>query len=264
VVEIAARPRHPAHATVALEILTLNVWGLPWPIAKHRRRRFADIARSFAGRTDHLVGLQELWADAVPHLRLEGLRRGRRSRDSGLALGGTLASGAAADVHHFRAARGTDVFKAKGVLEGELNIPTLGRVRVLVTHLQAHREHAKVRASQVDEILERNDSRPVVLMGDFNFYDDHPEDRASERRLEEAGFVDVAVEVGRPEPTYDPENPYVRGSRGQRFDRILVRGGQGVSFRSADSRVLQHETPLSDHHPLWARVEARRDPSPGS
>lgn len=240
-----------------LNVLTFNVWGLPWPAALHRQRRFRGILASLSQRSDHLVGVQELWAGA--RLPFAGLRTGPRTRDSGLALGGRVAL-PEPTLSHFRRSRGTDALKAKGVLRAEIAQSEFGPLRVLVTHLQAGAKHAAVRAHQVDQLLETasGDAMPTVLMGDFNFHDRQADDAASAARLAAAGFVDAAVEAGTPEPTWDPENRYVRGRRAQRFDRILLRSTARTELVATTTAVLIHDEPLSDHHPLWARVRVRR------
>ena len=209
-----------------------------------------------------MVGVQELWAGA--HLPWQGLRKGRGRRDSGLALGGRLEPADAPGVSHFRDARGPDALKGKGVLHALVHMDCGTALNVLVTHLQAGRGHAGVRARQVDQVLEVAEQRagPSVLMGDFNFWSLEAEDDASARRLEDAGFVDAALETGRAEPTYEPGNRYARGHGAQRFDRIYLRSGQRLELKPSSTAVLVHDQPLSDHHPVYARVIARTADEP--
>lgn len=242
----------------AIDLLTFNVWGLPWPLARHRRRRFEGILGHLAAREDHVVGLQEVWGGA--HRQLPGLRRGRQARDAGLALGSALPVDGEPVVQHFRRAQGTDCFKAKGVMAAELGLSEVGAVQVLVTHLQAHARYAATRGHQVDEILERASTHlPVLLLGDFNFHDGEPDDQHAHERLLAEGFVDAAERVRATHPTWTPENCYARAGHGpQRFDRIYVRGSTRVAAVVDDLTVLQPETPLSDHHPVHARVHLER------
>ncbi len=238
-----------------LDVLTLNVWGLPWPLSSHRRRRFDGIVEHLASRADHVVGLQEVWGGSWKHL--PGLRRAARSGDSGLALGGALAQHAEPSVRHFQRARGTDALKKKGVLSADLAVAGVGVVRVLVTHLQAGRRAASVRAHQVDEVLEeaQRSPHPTLLLGDFNLHEDTGDDRAAEDRIASAGFTDAAVQAEATHPTWEPDAPYTRGRHpAQRFDRIYLRGGSHHSLRASASAVLRPERPLSDHHPVWVRI----------
>ncbi len=243
-----------------LHLLTFNVWGLPWPVARDRRRRFEGILASLSQRRDHLVGVQELWSGAS--LPLPGLLRGGTARDSGLALGGQLVEPHHEPrLDHFGVSRGPDGFKAKGVLSLHVDVPDVGRLRVLVTHLQAGAAHASVRARQTDTLLEiaaEEEGTATVVMGDFNYFAGDAEDDASAGRLAAEGFVDAAVAVGRPEPTYDPDNKYTRGRAAQRFDRVLLRSGDDIALAARDAAVLLHDEPLSDHHPLWVRLLAKR------
>jgi len=132
----------------------------------------------------------------------------------------------------------------------------VGALTVGVTHLQAGRGHDATRGRQVAEMVERlaDVQGPVVLMGDFNLYADSEHDRASEAALERAGFVDTATEAA---PTYVARNPYTSSrSAGQRFDRILVRGGAGIELDPVRGEILPRV--LSDHQPVLATLRIRR------
>lgn len=240
-----------------LDVLTLNVWGLPW--ARHRRRRLSRATEWLKDRGDHVVGLQEVWGGSLRHIA-HRLTHGRERRDSGLAVGGALDLRDRPRVRAFRRSRGPDALKGKGVLSAVAHLESTG-IRVMVTHLQAGLRHADVRAHQVDELLQRTQAAadlPTVLLGDFNLHSDSPEDQASHDRLLAEGFRDVALETGATEPTFHSANRYVIGKgRSERFDRIYVRCGKHVALEPLEAAVLEHEHPLSDHHPLWARLVAR-------
>ncbi len=239
----------------AVDILTFNVWGLPWPLARHRRRRFEGILGHLAAREDHVVGLQEVWGGS--HRELPGLRRGRQERDAGLALGSALPVDGEPTVQHFTRAQGTCAFKAKGVMVAEIGVEEVGAVRILVTHLQAHARYASTRAHQVDEVLEFASAShlPTFLLGDFNFHDDEADDLHAHERLLAEGFIDAAEQADATHPTWTPENVYARAGHGpQRFDRIYVRPSTRVHVAVEEAAVLLPETPLSDHHPVHARV----------
>ena len=245
-----------------LSVLTLNAWALPW--SRHRRRRLRALTEWLRQRGDDLVGLQEMWGGSLQHVA-HRLQHGRERRDSGLAVGGHLELRDRPRVRAFRRARGPDALKGKGVLSAVAHLEEDSAIRVLVTHLQAGWRHGDVRAHQVDEILERTQAAadlPTVLIGDFNLHAEHAEDERSHRRLLSAGFRDVAEETGATEPTFHSANRYVVGrGRAERFDRIYVRCGRHVALEAVEAAVLEHEHPLSDHHPLWARLVARtRDP----
>lgn len=263
----APQTRHAGDDLVIIDVLTLNVWGLPWPVAKARRTRFGRILEHLAGTEHHLVGLQELWGRTHRLLRELGPLRPLAGGDSGLALAGDLRPEAPPLSLSFSRGGGPDRLKAKGLIQALVELPLGAELQVVVTHLQAGRRHAAVRAHQVDELLERLAAHPVatVLMGDFNLYSGVAEDEASAARLEAAGFLDAALALGCPAPTYTSANPFVGGRLGrrvaERFDRVLLRSGPRVALAPVEARVLDAGPVLSDHHPLFARLEAREVPA---
>jgi hypothetical protein len=209
-----------------ISLVTLNVWGLPWPLSRDRARRFRRLERHLAAGAYDVAGVQEAWSRCLPGVRYPSSRR-----DSGLAVGGRLVPDELRVVH-FRAGAGTDRLKAKGVL-----VASYAGFSVAVTHLQAHAWHGRVRERQVAELLEALPAGPLVLMGDFNFWGD---EGAALR-----DFADVAAG-----PTYLRRNPYT-WSHGQRFDRIYLRDLEPVR-----ARVLPRI--FSDHQPVTATVRLRQ------
>lgn len=190
-------------------------------------------------------------------------QRGLRMQDSGLAVKLRQELGARARVrtdlsHPFSRGVGWDWFKSKGVYAVDVALGDSAHVTVATTHLQAGRMFAGVRRSQLDELVATLDGveTAVVLMGDFNFHRDCHEDRAAQRVLRSAGFVDVAEAVDRPEPTYLTANPYVpKSDSDERFDRIYIRDGatHALAAETADV-VIDHTAPMSDHEALVARL----------
>jgi endonuclease/exonuclease/phosphatase family metal-dependent hydrolase len=262
--------------TATLDILTLNTWGFRWPLARDRDVRFARIREHLAANRYDAVALQELWGSSPGALGRTGfnwvgddsdLPRGLRRNDSGLGVKvrDGLSKGASAFkrmARAFKRATGFDRLKNKGFQMVELPIGALGHVTLVNTHLQAGEKEARIRRSQLDEMLEAVESvrSPVIICGDFNLFRDSAEDRAAHRSLHLAGFLDASEAIDRPEPTYLTSNPYVPKNEGnQRFDRIYMRDGLGESCRlrlvPADVRVIvDHSAPLSDHEGLAARI----------
>ncbi len=239
-----------------LDLLTVNLWGLPWPFARARLQRKRRLAAHLAERSYDVVGIQELWWPWRSAFEVPALRLPRSRRDSGLALAGRLTAREDVRVAHFRHHGGPDWLKRKGVLWAEVETANGSTLRVGVTHLQAERRHAHIRARQVDELLAHVDAQrgPLVLMGDFNLHAENEEDCRSAERLEAAGLVDAALALGRLEPTYGVARPYQRG-RGQRFDRVYLRAGARTSLRPLDAEVIGVAGgPVSDHHPVRVRV----------
>jgi|GEM_PF-1120083 len=266
-------------ASTEMSLFTLNTWGFRWPLARHRKRRFARIARHLADHTYDLVALQELWDAAPPVLGQTGLvwarqatntrlSRGHRFNDSGLGvkLSPTLAPGArlvSSLITSFREHRGWDRVKTKGAFAVDVPIERDDeRVTVITTHLQAGRRHGRVRRGQIEHILEAaaETRGPVVLTGDFNFFASSHEDRASHQVLAQAGFVDAGESLDRPEPTYLTANPYAdKGDGDQRFDRVYLRDGERHRLSAKDVRVIvDHAEPMSDHQAVAANVVITR------
>ncbi len=231
-----------------LEVLSLNVWGLPWPLSRDRPGRLRRIDRHLSDQDHDVVALQELWRGST----LPRARRGEERRDSGLALAGRYAPTAILEpVTSFIRSASVDRLKGKGILPARIPLGGWGHLRVLITHLQAGHRHGAVRAAQVDQLLELAAAEPgaTLLIGDFNLHDQHDTDQRTARRILAEGFTDAAMADDAPMPTWRPE------LHGQRFDRIYLRSGDGVALDVLATGVGMQG--LSDHLPLWARLEAR-------
>ena len=243
-----------------LDVLTMNLWGLPWPLARDRRvrkRRFLD---HLLGTSYDIVGIQELWWPWRTAFQLESLLLPESQRDSGLALAGRLQAAQRPQVHHFRAGTGIDRLKRKGIMTARVGLGNdREEMAVHVTHLQAGPGKGEIRARQVDELLAlvASDSAPAMVMGDFNFHDGEPADEKAIERLAAEGFEDAAPSGGEHQPTYVSTNPYVRRHRcAERFDRVFLRSGRGTRLAAKAARVLNDLTsPFSDHHPLHVCVQ---------
>ncbi|MGH0034897.1 MAG: endonuclease/exonuclease/phosphatase family protein [Myxococcota bacterium] len=243
--------------TTELELLTVNLWGLPWPFARERHGRKRRFAQHLAVGGYDLVGIQELWRPWHRAFQARDLVLPRSRRDSGLALAARLPV-RDVRVEHFRQHRGSDRLKRKGALLSTVETPPGAELSVCVVHFQAGLRFAPVRARQLDDLLRvlEPEARAVVLMGDFNFYRDSEQDRRSAARLEAAGFLDVAPALSRGENTYCATNPYVRKrSAADRFDRVYLRDARDLRLQPTSVDLVRPESrPFSDHHPLRVRV----------
>lgn len=269
--------------TATLDMLTLNTWGFAWPLARHRKPRFERIAQHLRDSDYDVVMLQELWRGAREALGDSGMsfctddaqtERGTRPVESGLGI--KVRRGLARSVstvkglvRAFKQHRGWDRVKTKGLVGVEVATAGCGPVTFVNTHLQAEERHARVRRSQLDEILEAVDGvrTPVVLSGDFNLFDHSHEDRAAHAALVRHGFRDASLLVDRPDATYLGKNPYVGNHSDQRFDRIYLRDGwdgeRRVRLDAESVRVIvDHARPMSDHEAVAARLVLRHELAP--
>ena len=242
---------------LALDVVTLNLWGLPPPLAwPPRHVRFPRAFRYLRGFD--VAAVQELWRPRPWRFaRMAPPSWAAHEARSGLAISARVS--VAESAHTFFRGGGRAHERSwlrKGFLRVTLEAPALpgGVVDIVTTHLAAYarKGDATGRARQVDELLEALAPRgaPVVLLGDFNFYEGDAEDRASAARLTSAGFVDGAL-------LHDAGLTYEFGSERERFDRVLVRGTTAVPLRVASARVRRYDAELpmlADHRPVEARV----------
>lgn len=241
-----------------LEFLTVNLWGLPWPVARQRRLRKRRFAEHLAARAYDVVGIQELWWPWRRALALRSLALPESPRDSGLALAGRLPA-RELRVEPFEDGAGPDRLKRKGCLRARVQSPCGTPLAIGVLHLQAGRRHGGIRRRQVAQLLDAlaGERLPAVLLGDFNFYEGSEDDARSAAALAAAGFRDAALQLGRTELTYHAaSNPYLRGTRkAQRFDRVYLRDGREAQLEAREVEVLAlRSDPVSDHHPLRVRL----------
>jgi endonuclease/exonuclease/phosphatase family metal-dependent hydrolase len=243
-----------------LDVLTMNLWGLPWPLARDRRARKRRFLDHLLGTSYDIVGIQELWWPWRAAFQLESLLLPDGQRDSGLALASRLQATHRPRVRHFRAGNGIDRLKHKGIMTARVT-PEVGgeEISVHVTHLQAGPRKGQVRARQVDELLEvvGADPGPAIVMGDFNFHTDDPADEKAIARLASAGLEDAIPDDGERKATYESANPYVRRRKcAERFDRVFLKSGSGTRLVAKATRVLNDlANPFSDHHPLHVCVQ---------
>ncbi len=256
----APSPEADTPADAQIDLLSANLWGLAWPLARDRGERLPKAPEALGFDGYDFVGLQEIWRGAVRHLPEGAVRVPSVGVDSGLAVAGQLSGDASIALHTFEASAGVERFKRKGVLVAQLDVPDFGPLWVYVTHLQAGPPYGAVRMAQAEELIalmERTPG-PAVVMGDFNLHAGDPADDAVAARLAEAGLVDAALSAGAEAPTYRSGNPYIWGAAaGERFDRIFLRDGAAVALELVEVEVLDYDVPLSDHQPVRARVQLR-------
>ena len=250
-------------AAAEIEVLSINIWGLSWPISRRRGPRMRQLHT--LSLTDYdVVGIQEVWRGAYRRIPWrEAIQRPAARGDSGLGLTGRLIDGVAPTLLPFQTRTGLERLKGKGILISRVTVPEVGAVWVYVTHLQAGSGSGEQRAAQVEQLLAAVAERPgpAVIIGDFNLYRDHPIDAQTEHRLAQAGLQDVALLAGAPAATYTADNPYIwKGEDGERFDRIYLRSSPQTRLELIHTAVLPYDEPLSDHQPIAARIRVVREP----
>lgn len=177
----------PPEPNRKLTVLTLNIKGLPWPLATNdgRFKKIAAILseRRAAGNAPDLVFLQEDFSWAAKVLRKKaGFKRVIRGpAGAGHPLGSGLTVLSDLPIRNVvregfgAACSDVDCLANKGIVAVEVDLgPEWGTIWVANTHLQAHREFERSREVQMGmaiEFLRREigfAGRPIILAGDFN------------------------------------------------------------------------------------------------
>lgn len=238
-----------------MRVATLNVWGLPEPIAPVVPARMREIGRQLAALDVDVVAFQEVWTpEASAMLRRAADRAGLVhvwSGASALEGGGLLiASRLPIEEAHFEsfALRGQaehvanlEYLSGKGFVRVTLGTEA-GPVTLINTHLHARyskkvpHAFAPHRVGQIVQLAQqaRAATGPTVVLGDFNVREEAPEYEVLTSLM---GVRDAAVETDRRLPTVvagSPFRPHRRSSR--RKDYVFVRDGaeRGVAVRSLD------------------------------
>jgi sphingomyelin phosphodiesterase 2 len=227
-----------------IRVATLNVWALPEPLARSVEPRMRAIGARLASLDLDAIAFQEVWTEgARTRLVAAGRAAGlAHAWHPPYAFGGGLLVLTRLPIRSARfdafAVRGDparpdhpDYYGGKGWATLELET-RVGPLLLVDTHLHApYRSdvaHA-YRAQRVGQITElalasRQLPQPVVMLGDFNFRDDHPEHTILTGLT---GMRDVAGELGTPVPTVLRSNPYRANSSkpDRRVDYVFVRDG---------------------------------------
>ena len=272
-----------------MRIATLNVWGLPWPIAREGPERMEAIGARLPGLGLDWMLFQEVWTAGARSQLIEAGRRAGLTHawHRNVALGGSgllvLAREPWRDVH-FEAytVRGFpqrvwhgDYHSGKGFCALRFATPD-GDLTLIDTHLHAqygddtYNDEYPHRVAQVVQIAAWivGTSGPVLAAGDFNISEGRHE---YEIFTGLTGVRDGAVELDRRQGTTLGANPY-RHERlphdDERIDYVFARDGEGVRPRVRSIQRIFDEPPpaggpaaYSDHAGLLAEVELARDPA---
>jgi endonuclease/exonuclease/phosphatase family metal-dependent hydrolase len=243
-----------------IRVATLNVWALPTPLAPSVAARMRAIGRRLASLDLDAIAFQEVWTDDARH------RLAAAGRAAGLPIawhhppgfgGGLLVlsrlpiRSARFDMFSLRGdpARPDhpDYYGGKGWATLELETPA-GPLILVDTHLHApyrkdvphgYRAH---RVGQVSELAlaSRKLPHPILVLGDFNFADDHPEYTILTGLT---GLRDVALELDSPSATVLGRNPY-RGythKPDRRVDYVFARDGEATGIVPLETQRIFDE-----------------------
>jgi endonuclease/exonuclease/phosphatase family metal-dependent hydrolase len=265
-----------------IRVATLNVWGLPGPLAPSVPARMQAIGRQLAALDLDAVAFQEVWTeDARDRLIAAGRKAGLpRAWHHPTGFGGGLLVLTRLPIRAARfvpfTLRGDparpdhpDYYGGKGWATLEL-ATRAGPLVLIDTHLHARYTsdvpHA-YRAHRVGQIAElalasRELEHPVVMLGDLNFADDQPE-HAILTGL--TGMRDAAAELGSLSDTVLRANPYRAYSSkpDRRVDYVFTRDGGGTALvplhtqRVFDERLVLDGAPAScsNHEGVLAELE---------
>jgi len=268
---------------VRLRILTLNVWGLPWPVGTLVPERIAAIGDALSGLAPDVAAFQEAWtADTRIALARAGSSVGlvHAFPDPGGARQGGLL---VLSRHPLREPRfvsytlngfperidHADYWGGKGFIAAGIGSAE-NAFTLAVTHMHARYAargqdpYVGHRMAQVVELAAalRPLPGPLVVVGDLNFEESF-EEHAVLTGL--TGLEDVATVLDRREDTVRWDGSVVRplGRGGARVDYAFCRSGPGGTLRPLSlERVLDRTIELagrttnySDHAGLLAELE---------
>ena len=221
-----------------LDVLTLNTWGLPTPVAWDRRGRMPDIAQLVTDDAPDVVGLQEVWRGALHLLDLD-LVRPDLAGDSGLAAQSEEGS------------RREDRLR-----RGQRQRPPQAKGRA------RHADRPAGRRTELDRGDAPSGERQRRGRADPRRSGGHPAARnlrrAGPRRVD-GGLQFLRGKCAGPALRGAPSGRglgglHGRGGNGERFDRILVRASDSRCLAPERVEVLHPRTRLSDHQPVRASL----------
>lgn len=267
-----------------LRLLSLNVWGLPWPASRIRDTRMRMIAADLPALELDAAAFQEVWTPTVREILVEGGRRAGLPyawhRNELLANSGllVLSRWPIREVRFTRFALGglpqriqhADYYGGKGFVQCVLDLP-VGEFELVTSHLQAGYgrvgyadEYLGHRVAQMIELAlgVAVSERPLAVLGDLNARPQRDEMRIL---LDSTGLVDLALAIGRDVPTLLPYSPYGADQEppGKRIDYVLARSGRSLGIRPVEAlRTFDTEFVLggqratfSDHTGVLAELD---------
>ncbi|MFP4321144.1 MAG: endonuclease/exonuclease/phosphatase family protein [Anaerolineales bacterium] len=271
-----------------LRLLTINMWGLGYGLAKDRPARFRDLSHVLPSLAPDVIAVQEAWM----------------ATDRQTLIANAQKAGLAYYVHYQAGIVGTgllllsrypiietrfwrfrlngypqhfvqgDYFAGKGIGLARVQTPA-GELDVYNMHLVAQYKpdfadyNLTHRMTSVYEAAgfmnAHSHSHPVVLMGDYNI---QPYQPAYHMLLRLTGLQDSYAQVHPDSPGYTitSENLYTKSSeKTARLDYICLRGTSNSSLHPESSDiVLQRRAcgkPYSDHYGVLSVVQLTPEPT---
>lgn len=281
--------------TVSLDLLSLNVFGLPKPIGKNIAERSAVIG-STLGRYD-IAGLQETFSKDTRAIGNMLASKGAQYQSHKPTHHRVINSGLEMFSKHpiikrdfkaFRLGTDSDALAGKGVAFIRVQVPGIGPVDVYDTHYQANadnpmpwykkaakkvssmilpgydKSHEAIRMHDnqiLGELIKKHDKGyPTFVLGDFNTVETSAVYRDLVERL---GLKDSFRELNPTAPGFTsdgPANPIKRGKSQKRIDFLFYRPGKDVDVKPVLSQVAYNKPGefVSDHFGVHTRFELKK------
>lgn len=250
-------------ARSSLQLQTLNVFGLPWPLSPDVAPRCRRIAGEIANSAVDVVVLQEAWgAEAATPFALPFHHRAFGSGSPGLVGSNGLLTLSrhpirGAEARTFSASQSFDAVVHKGVLITTIVLPD-GDLEVWNLHMQSGVGRTATRLLQIRELLDwLADSRAAraAVAGDFNCGPGEPDFAVLLEGMRALGFHHASC--GR--PTYDAtENALAVPEAPKEIDHVFVRGlGEPLAARRVFDQRIDGMLP-SDHYGVEVTLGPRR------
>jgi len=282
-------PRTSLGAQASLRVASYNIWGLPGLLLQKPRRMKVLESVLPAEQADILILNEAFAAKTKPVAMLKDYPfRAFGPGKSGLNIGSGVVVLSKfpileTDTVKFEGCAGTDCFANKGAVRARVELPGVGAVDIVGTHLNADGKDSlrSSQLAQIDAMLARATSGvPVLFGGDLNF---HSESVPYDELVSLAGYRDLHADYRALNPgldavrwfgfTYDPvrnsnlllDRPFRRPDR---LDYIMARDGACTVIRVKETALLLDREVaglhLSDHFGVRADVVLDHDPAASS
>jgi endonuclease/exonuclease/phosphatase family metal-dependent hydrolase len=244
-----------------IKVMTYNIWGLPYPIAK-RIKRLKVLKKQIAKQNADLIGFQEVFLkkalevtkqDSYPY-KAYGPKSSFLHFSGGLVLLSKFPIIKTGFIK-YNDCKGWDCRANKGVLFSRINMGD-DLIDVYVTHLNAEGSDMGPRLSQVNQLMKyvrsQSAGNKVIFLGDFNFTDDS---LLHTHMTQILGLNDSHQEyvLDNPDLSDDARNGFTNGRNTKRIDYIWTSPELLVhSIKVFMKERLYKNKALSDHHSVIA------------